>query len=153
MKRRLFNLAAVTSLLLGVACLFMWVRSGYVCDEVFKTSALNRSMIVESAVGVLSLDMPSETPLLEGLPPRPWYWEFFSEDMVGSRWEWRWPRYYTEVLSTHALVRHALLPYWLLSVVTGIPPAIWFWQRRKEKKAACRRGFEVLPKPAAQAAP
>jgi hypothetical protein len=38
MKRRLFNLAVLLSLILCLGCLFMWVRSAYVVDNITLTN-------------------------------------------------------------------------------------------------------------------
>ncbi len=64
-------------------------------------------------------------------------------------WEWEWPAYRSSWLcgwrgTPNIMQRAVILPYWLLTLATAILPALWFGRWRKAKKAAGRRGFEVV---------
>ena len=152
MKRRLFNLAAATSLLLCLACLGMWVRSGFVWDIFEKEHGGDNSTTFISAGGNLSLMLFRYNPPLMGnaFRSRPWRGQRDGPARTSeAQWVWQSPQYERRVnplpkgiINTTARLT---LPYWLLTLISGILPTLWFWQRRKEKKAARRRGFEVLP--------
>ena len=145
MKHRLFNLAAATSLLLCLACLFMWVRSYRVYDYLYRMQVDGHETTIQSNIGYIGCQwLPSnEVPTARS---KPWRWTVYHEPVFGL-----------EVGTSYLYLRRKMivvvLPYWLLTSVSGILPALWFWQWRREKKAARGRGFEVLPAPAAKTGP
>ena len=161
MKHRLFNLAAAASLLLCLACLVMWGRSGYVEDVIQRVSSQDWLTFGSSDGGLFAtfLQMQGE----HRRTTREWECKVSSRantrgtDIPGPFWSsaWTMPSYgsftYADSPQLTEFTRGIFVPYWLPAAVTTILPAIWFWQRRREKKAACRRGFEVLP--AAKTAP
>ena len=155
MKPRIFNLAAATSLLLCLACLFMWGRSGYVEDVIEQVSSQDWLTFGSSDGGlfVTFLQMQGE----HRRTTREWQCKASSRanlrgtDIPGPFWSSAWtiPRYssstYANSPQLTEFTRNFFVPYWLPAMATAILPALWFWRRRREKKAACRRGFEVLP--------
>lgn len=153
MKRRLFNLAAITSLLLCLACLFMWVRSGYTMDHCSRENThggYERSMLAISFPGYLQIttvtgQRPTEWPARQR-------WDASFPSL--GRWvgvHWPLPQYQRETVGSIRSSQRLILPYWLLTLGSSILPAIWLWKWRKANKVAHRRGFGVLPAPTAKA--
>lgn len=132
MNRRLFNLAALVSLLLCLACLFMWVRSYYRLDFVRKDHGGEGASAFFSSGGGLGLAMERHRPPLRGVRTRPWKWYVLSgNDQVrepqGIGWELQWPQYnvamsnvmgeYNEI--AHDLRRRSDLPLYLVGSANG----------------------------------
>ena len=150
MKRRFFNLAAAASLLFCLACLFMWGRSGWMFENM---------EVACPGPGWVNISSYAGQVIVETSP-----WQERGWSSMDQEWnmQWDWPTYSTwrtqfpgmpGTLSLHPpfytlppdfVVHRVIVPYWLSTLLAAILPAIWFWQRRKEKKVACRRGFEVL---------
>lgn len=148
--RRLTNLAAATSLLLCLACVCMWLRSGCVFDAVCK----GRSLTIGSSRGLLWMEVLSSRAFLHASVRSPWEWRVrWYRGWPG--WQFPHPRYeHSSAYSDFMIVGQpripdgtktsVWLPYWLLTLLTGILPALWFWQRRKERRAMRGRAFEVV---------
>lgn len=152
MKRRLFNLAVLVSLLLCLACIFMWARSGYVDDSIGKYHGGGLQTILSSREGRLTLVLlNSASPSYYESQSSPWYRRppaggIFAR-IPGQRLSWTLPHFRVSAFTVRAGAMETIyelhLPYWLLTLTTAFPPALWFWQRRSQKKAARRRGFAV----------
>lgn len=146
MKHRLFSIAAALSLLLCLACIFMWMRSGYVRD--YAGEGRDRfGLSFDSTSGNVELALEREMDIATGAERRVWFWEHAAES---ATWDWCWPHYERgwEERDSGAVVPisdNVLLPYWLLTATTACLPAFWFWRWRQAKKAARRRrrGFQV----------
>ena len=148
MKRRLFNLAAATSLLLCLPCLFMWGRSARFVDQACSEDGVGSLVSLGGGLRVLSV----KGPPADDLPSPRHTW---SSQPLSLGWHHDWtlklPHY--RLISVRGLpVSDLFVPYWLPTLVSAILPTIWFWRRRKEKRLN-RRGFEVLPAPVAKTAP
>ena len=151
MKRRLFTLAALVSLLLCLASVGMWVRSQFVHDYLLKALDDGHGVVCQSVDGTLTLGLPRLTPPVATSPATPWHWLVLQPKRANPiAWKWTYPDYQawtTPVVGGGrvASFRNWILPYWLLTLATAALPALWFWRWKKQKQAARPRGFEVLP--------
>ena len=147
MIRRLFNLFTDLSLVLGLACIGMWVRSGYVGDSIVKDYASKRVQF-SSISGDIKISL-SQALTYSREKPLPLMWTSDSVEWFSGRqgpiWEWNWP-FYASYLSTQVIngsaktdrLQIVRLPYWLLTIPTALLPGfrvgLWFWGRWKTKR-------------------
>ena len=141
MRRRLFDAAALLSLLLSVGAGGMWVRSYYAFDSVNVTAA-GRSLSLATPAGRVWVVYDVKAPLYTIEPGRP-------EPMVGIdtlATNWTGAEQYagfTWVL-TKTLIA-AVVPFWALVLLTLVVPALCLWRRRRRPRHAGGGGFPIGP--------
>jgi len=175
MKRRLFNLLAVMSLLLWVAMVALWVRSHWCCeiwslgngDPISMAHAFKYISVVngrgELAIGFIGTRF--------GLPPavNPWRCEHKLETRSPSMREMllafkdSWVQLgfgYGHEITTISFNASSwsygmgalLIPHWFLAVGFAITPLFWFHRRRERRFrirfSLCRRcGYDLRATP------
>lgn len=145
MKRRLFKSFSTLSLLLCLACTFLWVRSGYRMDYIWRESG-EESCVLLSSEGRLQLSI-THRAAAANLAAVPWSWDTFDAPKPRPNWKWLWPGYETHrwvTIATKATYTF-VLPYWLLTLSAVYLPVHWLWKWQSARKAARPRGFEVQP--------
>jgi hypothetical protein len=146
MRRRLLNLVTALSLLLCVALCVLWARSYW-----------RRDSIVYNAPGELSAISSNHSSVyFERNTGWPWgpvrgkNWQWRSDTpAVGSTWDsdvsrrvvrFRFLRFAWAAHDPPAeayRLRMLIVPYWSLTLLTAILPAIWFraaWRRRVRRR-------------------
>ena len=156
MKPRLFNIFCLLSLSLGLACVGMWIRSGYVGDILEKNHGNVFATRVISVSGFLLLEVVTITSPRPAFPPGMLRWDTFpEEEYVGSpspNWDFHWPSYRTNKIVNGRIPGELLLPYWLLTLATTLLPGAWFrkrWKARHPKKEGlCPKcGYDLRASP------
>jgi len=158
MLRRLYNVLCVTSLLLCVLVLALWLRSGFVSD-VIQFGRGNEDphitwgddAVLRSATGVIGISCSRHWPVDSPAHLRieTWYFKKEARQPVGSRvrrW-FRWSVGY-EWQTVQRAERNFLfgdcrvavtvfrcqIPHWLLALLLAFPPtlrwAVPWWRRR-----------------------
>ena len=163
MKRKMFNFAALVSLLLCVATVVMWVRSYRLQDGVHITDARNWDIYALSPRGGVIIGYRYGGPLIKfdvrqlGIGPQGGW----SYRALPSRYSYRnWPAPGGRHSSNWRLGGFALLrgkfqrmversitlPYWFLSLLTSITPLFWMFRIYRPRKlvGCCRNCFYSL---------
>ena len=161
MKRRLFTILSVLSLVLCLACLLMWVRSGFANDDLQRNHGDGRSTAVFSQNGNLTVQSQHESQDGQEGGSVSWLWRFSSSPgpllRASWAWEWNWPVFQSGTLfmsssSTVTTIQFVVLPYWLLTLSTAALPGFWVWRRwkagRRLKTGLCRIcGYDLRATP------
>jgi hypothetical protein len=153
MRRRLFNAAALVSLVLYVGVLAAFARSLWWSDDFQLNTVEDRGRLhyrwyycLLSGRGGLELACDAEIvervyvmPGEGSLYGDPWRWQTFHARPA------RYPRpafntreraklgFWLKWTSNPATVcREIIVPYWFLAVLTGVLPSIWLVRRRRE---------------------
>ena len=145
MKRRLFTILSALSLVLGLGCLLMGMRSGSRFDFVRKEHGGGRSWTFFSLGGSLGLAIENCSPPRPGLQQGPWTWDVMPErswsSQQGPAWDSGWPAYETRTLprSGYVVIRQeARLPYWLMTYAASVLPILWCWRHRHNLRDSLR---------------
>jgi hypothetical protein len=137
-KRRLFNVLAVVSLMLCVAMAALWARSCFAADEIWYGAA-DSYIAILSVRGRILLGWTSEatgkrqanrwkfaTDRVENFPPVP-------NGVFGFDYQWRVPT----INGVTFVERQATMPYWFPALVAAAPPAWWLlWKRPRPKSTS-----------------
>jgi hypothetical protein len=151
MKRRLFNLVALLSLLLFAAAVVLWVLS-YVRHDNFVHVAPRRVENVTSKRGRVFVQLYWRAKAIPA-PPRyagGWVWKrlFLDVDYPEARSlrGWRLLGFdlhnYVSTGPYGQVIRDIAVPYWSLCLITLAAPVQWFRTRRK---AGTRRPGGLCP--------
>lgn len=169
MKRRLFNLFSILSLMFFVTTAALWIRSRFISERLSWEGATRWDSIATSP-GDFVVNLHHSTPSSRG----PAYGFEFSRESppisvknhemamlvlsVGPRdvWEhWRfggfvWVRWATPNRSTS--ISLAIVPMWPIILLTAMPPLAWltdFRRRRARRRVGlCRRcGYDLRATP------
>jgi hypothetical protein len=173
-KRRLFTALCTLSLVLCLASVGMWVRSGFVMDyaaKVYEAGGTAGILELSSDMGGLfRLDESFTPPRYLMMSPHEFQWCAFSgKDLYRPwpRWEWRWPEYRNItfpfvncepgqprgiVPGAFRTTQSLFLPYWLATMLTAVLPGLWWWRRSKinhrRKAGLCRTcGYDLRASP------
>ena len=147
-KRRLFNLAAVVSLLLCVATLALWVRSYWRRDSVLVSlQGATETYVLESQKGiVLALALSRST--LDG----PAKWSFTSMPAGGATELKSFYSFGYQGLSPSSLSGRIWFPHWFFALLLAILPALHLraliCSRRHRRANHCPRcGYDLRATP------
>ena len=152
MKRRLFNLVALLSLLLFAAAVVLWVLS-YVRHDNFVHVAPRHVENVTSKRGRVFVQLYWRAKAIP-VPPRyavGWVWNrlFLDVDYPEARSLRGWRRLgfdlhnYVSTGPDGQVIRDIAVPYWFLCLIALAVPVQWFRTRRK---AGTRRRDGFCPK-------
>jgi hypothetical protein len=153
-KRRLFNVLAAGSLVLCVATLSLWVRGNWQCDHVRWFSA-NYGVSFASANSVMMLTIGPNYKGTDALPLESgWRYTHYSAHDAGQqmvrcqipiaeyhRLGWlgfaydpnRLETYHGPPKFTEYSSHRLYFPHWWFAATTSVLPAIWYWQRRRQR--------------------
>jgi hypothetical protein len=151
MRRRLFNAAALVSLLLYALTMAAFVRSLRRSDQLqwFRHASDDRFdyrwyLLVISGRGGVELAYDAE--VLEPIDPRywaahgDWVWRGWSvgppqypRPAFGSRQRATYGFWFEWSNTPGTIRREIILPYWLLLVATAAPPLTWLVRRRRQR--------------------
>ncbi|HEY2584220.1 MAG TPA: hypothetical protein VGI81_00490 [Tepidisphaeraceae bacterium] len=153
MIRRLFNFAAALSLLLCVGAVVLWVRSGFIGDEVRCARPLwiaavasenrNASLtwVVANPNDPFRFDRSPiryhSVQLVADDPARPWNWR-----AVGFRYE----SFATSILHQRTLI----IPFWAVALCWLILPSTWLIHRTqtRPRSGCCKScGYDLRASP------
>jgi hypothetical protein len=163
MKRHLLNVLTAVSLLLCVAVVALWVRSGWVADELHWTRADDvgpahyrwYQYVYSSHGGLLFCrdaevyDRASITTQEAAAPTGTWTWRGwqrreafyypaspFGRDLKSKTWFYfAWQTWPATVL------REMIVPHWALALPAAVLPAVWTVRRLRERRRRRRAGF------------
>ena len=152
MKRRIFRIVSAMSLLLCLSCLAMWVWSGLWSDNLI-VYGVGRTSAFTSECGNLTLWTESRRP--PALREDAWVWQVFPKSQT---WYLNWPRYQASTATRNSSVfseRSLRLPYWMLTLATGIVPGLWlrsWWScygvRKRRHAGRCEMcGYDLRATP------
>jgi hypothetical protein len=141
-KRRLLNLLTAVSLLLCVASCVLWVRSHSAAERWRRTLSWTSSLYVDSDAGKVSV-VWHKWWITAGHPPYRWVRQErrslpFRWRTLGFDGEWIWQ---DERQGNIRATRSATLPYWFMTVMAAVPPAVHTYRRlrRRSRAGLCPR--------------
>ena len=130
MKRWLFNLATVVSLVLFIATVLLWLRSLIVWDTL-NVQLPERAVFIDNADGRLRLATVRhvrEYPILKTLVSHQTGQVRYAENTFGPRSSW-------PIIARHHVGFIIIVPHWLFATLTAPMPLYGlFWGRRWRRR-------------------
>lgn len=153
MRRALFTILSAMSLIVCLASVGMWVRTGVKGDLVTWEKRNGDSWTLVSALGRVKLERKTYE-LTRKVPA----WWLIEEDAMSSSMvtpESRWPAYHTQtkILGSGSVTQRAIIiPYWSSTLAGAILPGLWVWRRWKQKRdrkaGLCQKcGYDLRASP------
>ena len=159
MRRRLFNLAALASLLTFLLTAVLWVRSHFVHDQLWWRSAENVGprhykwyLEVNSGRGGLGLSFNAEIYDRRSVTDaevasargrwRLWFrhWQRgepgYPATGFGGRLNGRWGFHFRWGDDPATVLREVVVPYWALALSAAVVPALWLIRRHYARRRA-----------------
>jgi len=118
MRRRLFNLAALVSLVIGVAVAGLWVRSVWWASDMLATTPGSWQLVAGSGGGSIAIAG------IKGSGARPSGWTI-QKYRPGKYFGTIWMPIFDDAPDKFLL----RIPDWLILLLCVPPPAWWLWRR------------------------
>lgn len=159
MNRRLFQLAAVTSLLLTLAASTLWVRSYRLMDELALRNPGGMGWVAglqgRLEVGLLLCDM-SKDPARSGVSYArdqarlPINVHIFMDTEIGDKdiaWTWGGFAWYSKQSpSNRTFDVQVVAPFWCIAILAATPALAWLVTRCRSRRKAIKHTHGLCPK-------
>lgn len=156
MKRRLFNVLVITSLLLFAVTAILWVRSLQHSEIIRFLSVSDTGQNHFSAVGwedgrILLLITRSDESIWVALDPDPgWHHLQTKNGWTNAYWNSRWALFVVDRSNTEFTLA-AGLPMWEIALFFLILPCLWYlkwWMKRNRQSGLCAKcGYDLRATP------